>query len=124
MAGADVFTMEPDSVHRAVEVLFDVEGEVDRQTLTVADQTAEAAETLKSANTALGAALAETGEWWKIHRAGGFTSLVGNTGEYLATCAEEAVEVDEYNAGAFASFADSDRYPGRDNANASSRPDW
>lgn len=124
MAGAAVFTMDPDEVHSAVAVLFEVEAEVDGQTVTVTDETAEVAGNLKDANAALGPALAEAGEWWRIFRAGGFTGLVGNTGEYLATCAEEAVEIDDYNAGKFASFADHDRYPDRANANATARPDW
>lgn len=124
MSGADVFTMDPDEVHSAVAVLFEVESEVDGQTAALADETAEVAGSLKDANTALGPALAEAGEWWRLFRAGGFTALVGNTGEYLATCAEEAVELDDYNAGKFASFADHDLYPGRANENASARPDW
>ncbi len=124
MSGADVFTMDPEEVHNAVAVLFEVEAEVEGQTVAVADATAEVAGNLKDANAALGAALDEAGEWWKVFRAGGFTGLVGNTGEYLATCAEEAVEIDDYNAGKFASFADHDLYPGRASENASARPDW
>ncbi|MCH7232509.1 hypothetical protein L0U85_16845 [Glycomyces sp. L485] len=124
MAGADVFTMEPDEVHKSVEVLFDIESAVDRETASIAEETAPVAETLSAAGTAFGPALGEAAEWWKLHRAGGFTRLAGTTGEYLATCAEEAVEVDDYNAGAFASHADHDRYPDRANATASARPDW
>ncbi|MCD0444382.1 hypothetical protein LO763_12185 [Glycomyces sp. A-F 0318] len=124
MAGADVFTMEPDEVHKSVEILFDVESEVDSRTATLIDSTTELAQQLKDSDTALGPALAEAAEWWQLRRAGGFTGLCGNTGEYLAVCAEEAVEVDDYNAGDFASLADHDRYPGRANENASSRPDW
>lgn len=124
MSGADVFAMEPDEVHKSVEVLFEVEGEVNSQTVTLIDGTGELAEQLKEADTALGPALTEAAAWWRLHRASGFTGLCGNTGEYLAVCAEEAVEVDDYNAGAFASLADHDRYPGRGNEHASSRPDW
>lgn len=124
MAGADVFTMEPDEVHKSVEILFDVESEVDAQTVTLIESTTELAQQLKDSDTALGPALAEAAEWWQLFRAGGFSRLCGNTGEYLAVCAEEAVEVDEYNAGDFASLADHDRYPGRANENASARPDW
>lgn len=124
MSGADVFAMEPDEVHRSVEILFEVEAEVDSQTTTLIDSTGELAEQLKESDTALGPALAEAAAWWQTHRAGGFAGLCGNTGEYLAVCAEEAVEVDDYNAGSFASLADHDRYPGRANENASSRPDW
>lgn len=124
MAGADVFAMDPDEVHKSVEILFEIEAEVDRQTATIATTNAETAGPLKEAETALGPALEAAGEWWRIHRAGGFCGLIGNTGEYLAVCAEEAVEVDDYTAGDFASLADHDRYPGRANANASARQDW
>ena len=124
MSGADVFSMEPDEVHKSVEILFEVESEVDSRTTTLVDSIGELAERLKEADTALGPALAEAAEWWQMHRAGGFTGLCGNTGEYLAVCAEEAVEVDDYNAGDFASLADHDRYPGRASEHASSRPDW
>ncbi|MEU5155577.1 hypothetical protein [Glycomyces sp. NPDC021274] len=123
MAGADVFAMDPDEVRKSVEILFEIEAEVDTQAIAIATATTEAAGPLKEAATALGPALEAAGEWWQIHRAGGFRGLVGNTGEYLAVCAEEAVEVDDYNAGTFASVA-GDRYPERPNANASSRPDW
>ncbi|THV27560.1 hypothetical protein [Glycomyces paridis] len=123
MAGADVFTMEPDEVRRSVDVLFEIEAEVDRQTATMAGANADACGPLKDAGTALGPALEAAGEWWQTHRAGGFTGLLGNTGEYLAVCTEEAVEIDDYNAGTFASVA-GDLYPTRPNANASSRPDW
>jgi len=124
MSGADVFTMEPEEVHKSVEILFDVEAEVDAQTATLIDTTTELAQQLKDSDTALGPALAEAADWWQLFRAGGFSDLCGNTGEYLAVCAEEAVEVDDYNAGDFASLADHDRYPGRANENASARPDW
>ncbi len=124
MAGADVFAMDPGEVHKSVEILFEIEEEVGRQTEAMATANAEAAGPLKDADTAIGPALEAAGEWWKVRRAGGFCGLVGNTGEYLAVCAEEAVEVDDYTAGDFASVADHDRYPGRANANATSRPDW
>ncbi|WP_112133670.1 hypothetical protein [Glycomyces dulcitolivorans] len=124
MSGADVFAMEPDEVHRSVEILFDVEAEVNRQTTELVQATTETAQTLADSDMAIGAALAEAAEWWNADRAGGFTSLCGNTGEYLAVCAEDAVEVDDYTAGDFASLADHDRYPGRANENASARPDW
>jgi hypothetical protein len=113
MPGAEVFTMDPDEVHRSVAVLFEVEEEVDRRTAAMADANAEAAGPLKDAGTALGPALEAAGEWWRTDRAGGFTGLVGDTGEYLAVCAEQAVEIDDYNAGDFAALADLDRYPGR-----------
>lgn len=124
MAGADVFTMAPEEVHKSVEILFEVEAEVDERTLTLFGTTREVADHLADSDTALGPALADAVEWWKQQRAGGFTRLCGNTGEYLAVCAEEAVEVDDYTAGDFASLADHDRYPGRANENASARPDW
>ncbi|HEX2143250.1 MAG TPA: hypothetical protein VHG10_01960 [Glycomyces sp.] len=123
MAGADVFAMDPDEVRKSVEVLFEIEGEVRQHAESMAAQNAESAGPLKDAGTALGPALEEAGEWWRIHRAGGFCGLVGNTGEYLAVCAEEAVEVDDYHSGVFASIA-GDLYPDRSNANASARPDW
>lgn len=62
MSGADVFTMDPEEVHNAVAVLFEVEAEVEGQTVAVADATAEVAGNLKDANAALGAALDEAGE--------------------------------------------------------------
>lgn len=124
MSGADVFTLSPDEVHKSVETLFDVESEVEDQTGTLVEDTVDTARVLTDAGMALGSALSDAAEWWRIHRAGGFTGLCGNAGEYLAVCAEEAVEVDEYNAGDFATLADHDRYPGRANENASSRPDW
>lgn len=123
MAGADVFAMDPDEVHKSVEILFEIEAEVDRATAAVADANTAASGPLTAAGTALGPALEAAGEWWKVQRAGGFCGLVGNTGEYLAACAQEAVEVDDYNSGTFASLA-GELYPDRPNANASSRPDW
>jgi hypothetical protein len=123
MAGADVFAMDPDEVRKSVEILFEIESEVDTQASAIATANAEAAAPLKDAGTALGPALEAAGEWWQGERASGFGSLLGNTGEYLAVCAEEAVEVDDYNAGTFASVA-GDLYPERANASASSRPDW
>lgn len=123
MSGADVFTMEPDEVRKSVDVLFEVEAEVTDEAATLAQANADACGPLKAANTALGPALEAAGEWWKAQRAGGFARLCGNTGEYLAVCAEEAVEVDDFNAGTFASIA-GDRYPGRAHADASARPDW
>ncbi|MEU6857930.1 hypothetical protein AB0B28_03495 [Glycomyces sp. NPDC046736] len=123
MAGADVFTLDPDEVHKSVAVLFEIEADVKSQTDSMVASNADAAAPLTAASTALGPALEAAGEWWKIHRAGGFTGLLGNTGEYLAVCAQEAVEVDDFNAGTFASVA-GDIYPDRANATASSRPDW
>ncbi|WP_199043564.1 hypothetical protein [Glycomyces salinus] len=123
MSGADVFTMEPDRVHRSVEVLFDVESTVDRQTEAICERTATVADDLRDGGAALGPALAGAAEWWRLDRAGGFTGLAGHTGEYLATCAEEAVEVDRFNAAAFTAHADLDRYPGREGANDSARPE-
>jgi hypothetical protein len=116
--------MEPEEVHKSVEILFETESEVDTVTASLIDLTLERAQQLKESDAALGPALAEAAEWWQLHRASGFTRLCGNTGEYLAVCAEETVEVDNYNAGDFASLADHDRYPGRANENASARPDW
>ncbi|MDA1360534.1 hypothetical protein O1R50_12930 [Glycomyces luteolus] len=123
MAGADVFAMDPDEVRKSVEILFEIESEVDEQASAIATSNAETAGPLKEAETALGPALEAAGEWWQGERAFGFGSLLGNTGEYLAVCAEEAVEVDDYNAGTFASVA-GDLYPERANANADARPDW
>ncbi|MBO3735240.1 hypothetical protein [Glycomyces niveus] len=123
MAGADVFAMDPDEVRKSVDVLFEIEAEADTQAAAMATANAEAAGPLKEAATALGPALEAAGEWWRVHRAGGFCGLLGNTGEYLAACAEQAVEIDDYNAGTFASLA-GELYPERPNANASSRPDW
>ena len=113
MPGADVFAVDPDEVHKSVEVLFEIEEEVDRRTGEMTTATLDAAGPLKDAGTALGPALEAAGEWWRTDRAGGFTGLVGDTGEYLAVCAEQAVEIDDYNAGDFAALADTDRYPGR-----------
>lgn len=123
MAGADVFAMDPDEVRKSVDILFEIEAEADTQATAMATANTEAAAPLKDAATALGPALEAAGEWWRIHRAGGFSGLLGNTGEYLAVCAEEAVEVDDYNAGTFASVA-GDLYPERPGVTASSRPDW
>ncbi|MCD0444826.1 hypothetical protein LO763_14505 [Glycomyces sp. A-F 0318] len=113
MTGADVFAMDPDEVHRSVEVLFAIEAEARSQATAMAEANARACGPLKDAGTALGPALEAAGEWWRTQRAGGFARLLGNTGEYLAVCAEEAVEVDEFTAGTFAALADTDRYPGR-----------
>jgi hypothetical protein len=124
MSGADVFTMDPGEVHASVEILFDVEAEVEARTGTLAETTGSHAQLLTDGGLSFGSALAEAADWWKTLRAGGFTGLCGDTGEYLAVCAEEAVEIDDYNAGDFASYADHDRYPGRDNEHASARPDW
>jgi hypothetical protein len=124
MSGAEVFAMDPDEVHNAVEVLFDIESTVEQATSRICEESTVVTENFKQHGTALGPALEAAVEWWKVYRAGGFERLVGNCGEYLATCAEEAVEIDEYNAGRFASYADHDRYPGRDSEHASARPDW
>lgn len=124
MPGAEVFVMEPDEVHNAVEVLFDVEAAVSQATGDIGEECASVTGELKGLGAALGPSLEAAVSWWATHRAGGFTGLVGNCGEYLATCAEEAVEIDQYNAGKFASFADHERYPGRSNEHASARPDW
>lgn len=124
MSGADVFMMEPDEVHNAVEVLFSIEAEADGEAAAVCDETQTVISGSTVSGTGFGTALGEAAEWWGLHRAGGFARLVGGTGEYLATCVEEAVEIDDYNAGKFAGFADHDRYPHRANENASARPDW
>lgn len=63
MAGADVFAMDPDEVHKAVEVLFDVEAEVADQTETVVNEATEVAGSFKDSNSALGSALEEAAEW-------------------------------------------------------------
>lgn len=124
MSSADVFVMDPDEVHNAIEVLFDVEATVDSETTALCDETDTAAAALKESGTALGQALDAASGWWKLNRAGGFSGLVGSSGEYLAVCTEEAMEIDEYNAADFAHYADHDRYPGRANETASERPDW
>ncbi|GAA2269190.1 hypothetical protein GCM10009853_023350 [Glycomyces scopariae] len=116
--------MNPDEVHKTVEILFEVEEEVGSRTTALIDQTGELARQLAATDMALGSALAEAAEWWRMQRAGGFTGLCGNTGEYLAVCAEEAVEVDDYTSGDLAALADHGRYPGRASEHASSRPDW
>lgn len=124
MSGADVFTMDPDEVHNAVEKLFEIEAEAQTAVDGLKDETETAATTLAEKNLECGAALKDAAGWWHLDRAGGFTNLVGNLGEYLAVCAEEAVEIDEFNAASFAQHADLDRYPGRNAANSSMRPDW
>lgn len=123
MGGADVFAMDPEEVHKSVEILFEIEAEVARASAAMTEANTAAAGPLTTAGTALGPALEAAGEWWKAQRSGGFCGLVGNTGEYLAACAQEAVEVDDYNSGTFASLA-GELYPDRPNANASARPDW
>lgn len=124
MAGADVFAMEPDQVHEAVGLLFGIETEVDTITNGLRAETESVASTLSSANCAIGDALATASDFWCVQRVIGFTGLVGNLGEYLAVCAEEAVEIDDFNAHDFATLADLDRYPGRAAESASARPDW
>ncbi len=44
---------------------------------------------------AVGAALTTAFDFWSHQRVKGFTSLVGDLGEYLAVCAEQAVEIDD-----------------------------
>lgn len=124
MAGADVFTMSPDKVHEAVEALFGIEAEVDTMTAGLRTETESVAFTFSSANCAIGEALMTASDFWCVQRILGFTGLVGNLGEYLAVCAEEAVEIDDYTAYDFAALADLDRYPGRAAQNASARADW
>lgn len=124
MSGADVFTMAPEQVHEAVEALFGVENEVDTLTSGLRTETESVASVLGSANCAIGDALKTASDFWCVQRVLGFTGLVGNLGEYLAVCAEQAVEIDDFTAHDFATLADLDRYPGRDAANASARPDW
>ncbi|THV42416.1 hypothetical protein [Glycomyces buryatensis] len=113
MSGADVFTMEPDEVHKSVEILFNVESQIDTQTERLANDTHPLITHLVDSSTAYGPALAEAVEWWRHERAGGFKQRCGDTGEYLAVCTAEAVEVDDYTAGDFETYADTDRYPGR-----------
>ena len=124
MSGADVFTMEPEQVHEAVEALFAVESEVDRISGELHTECESTATALTTSQCSIGEALTTAANFWRYQRALGFTGLVGNLGEYLAVCAEEAVEIDDFNASDFATYADLDRYPGRDSTNASARPDW
>ncbi len=124
MPGADVFAMEPEQVHQAVEALFAVEAEVDRLTGELGTECESTATALTDGQCAIGEALETASGFWCHQRALGFTGLVGNLGEYLAVCAEEAVEIDDFTAADFAAYADLDRYPGREAANASARPDW
>jgi hypothetical protein len=124
MSGADVFSMTPEKVHEAVEVLFSIEAEVDTITNGLRTETDTVASTFTSANCANGDALTTASDFWCVQRVIGFTGLVGNLGEYLAVCAESAVEIDDYNAHDFATLADLDRYPDRAAENASARPDW
>ncbi|GAB3647747.1 hypothetical protein [Glycomyces tarimensis] len=122
MSGAEVFAMEPDRVHSAVEDLFDIEAEVDSASSAIKDETETVGSGLAGGNFAVGAALTSAGGWWHGLRAGGFGRRLGNMGEYLATCAEEAVEIDEYNADAFREYADLDRYADRPNAQVADYP--
>lgn len=124
MAGADVFTLDPEPVHEAVAKLFDVEGAIRGDSTTLEEEAATAAGPLAEANLAIGEALVAAANFFCGVRAAGTASLIGNLGEYLATCAEQAVEIDDYNASDFASLADHDRYPGRASENASARGDW
>ncbi|WP_112136416.1 hypothetical protein [Glycomyces dulcitolivorans] len=124
MSGADVFTMAPEKVHEAVEVLFGVEAEVDNLTTGIQTDTEGVASVLADAQCAIGEALKTASDFWCVQRTMGFTGLVGNLGEYLAVCAEQAVEIDDFTAHDFATLADHDRYPGRAAENASARPDW
>ena len=124
MSGADVFTMEPEQVHLAVEALFAIEAEIDRLSDELHTECESTATALTAGQCAIGDALQTASGFWRHQRALGFTGLVGNLGEYLAVCAEEAVEIDEFNAADFTTYADLDRYPGREAASASARPDW
>ncbi|GAA1676889.1 hypothetical protein GCM10009830_24580 [Glycomyces endophyticus] len=124
MSGADVFSMTPEKVHEAVEVLFGIEAEIDTLTGGLRTETDSAATTFAAANCAIGDALTTASDFWCVQRVLGFTGLVGNLGEYLAVCAEQAVEIDDFTAHDFATLADLDRYPGRAAENASARPDW
>lgn len=114
MSGAEVFAMDPDEVHEAVEKLFEIETEAQIAADGLNDETDTAATTLAEKNLSLGPALKNANRWWHLDRAKGFTLRVGNLGEYLAVCAEEAVEIDAFNAADFAQYADLDRYPDRD----------
>ncbi len=116
MSGADVFTLDPDQVHAAVEDLFDIEAEVDTAAAAIKEESAAAASGLSSSGLATGDALDAAASWGHGMRAGGFGRRLGNMGEYLATCAEEAVEIDEYSAEDFRAHADFDRYGDRPNA--------
>ncbi|SDE43613.1 hypothetical protein [Glycomyces harbinensis] len=124
MSGADVFSMAPEKVHEAVEVLFGVETEVDTITSGLRAETGSVATAFANAHCAIGEALTTASDFWCVQRVLGFTGLVGNLGEYLAVCAEQAVEIDDFSAHDFATLADLDRYPGRAAENASARPDW
>ncbi|GAB3650245.1 hypothetical protein [Glycomyces tarimensis] len=124
MAGAEVFAMEPDKVHDAVAALFGVEEAIRTASDALEGECGATTETLIAGQCAIGEALAGAADFWCGVQAAGIAGLVGNLGEYLATCAEQAVEIDDYNAADFASYADHDRYPDRASQNASARPDW
>ncbi|GAB3650138.1 hypothetical protein [Glycomyces tarimensis] len=124
MAGAEVFTMEPDKIHEAVAALFGVEEAIRAAGDGLGLECGTTAEALIAGQCAIGEALAGAADFWCGVQAAGIAGLVGNLGEYLATCAEQAVEIDEYNAADFASYADHDLYPGRASESASARPDW
>lgn len=114
--------MEPEQVHDAVEDLFDIESEVDTAAAEIKDETSTVGSALTGSNFAVGEALTSAGTWWHGMRAGGFGRRLGNMGEYLATCAETAVEIDEYNADDFRRHADLVRYADRPNAQVEAYP--
>lgn len=116
MSGADVFLLDPDQVHAAVEDLFDIEAEVDTASSAIKEESTTVGSALTGDGFATGAALNAAASWWHGSRAGGFGRRLGNMGEYLATCAEKAVEIDDFNADEFRSHADFDRYGDRPNA--------
>ncbi|WP_199034202.1 hypothetical protein [Glycomyces salinus] len=124
MAGAEVFSMEPDKVYDAVEALFGVEVAIRSAGDELLGECESTAEALTSGHCAIGDALDSAANFWCGGQAARLATLVGNLGEYLATAAEQTVEIDEYTSDDFARYADHELFPGRAAEQGSARPDW
>lgn len=98
MSGADVFTMEPEQVYLGIEELFAIEAEVDRLRKELYTEYVSVATVLAAGQYAIVEVLRLASGRWCHQRSLGFTGLVGVLGEYLAMCAAEAVEIDEFRS--------------------------
>jgi hypothetical protein len=91
MSGADVFALDPDEVHRAVEDLFDIESEVDTASAAIKEESAAVASGLSSSGLATGDApdhfdanVIDGGDGGHMSYFGSGTETVAELGELVA----------------------------------------
>lgn len=90
--------MEPEQVYLGIEELFAIEAEVDRLRKELYTEYVSVATVLAAGQYAIVEVLRLASGRWCHQRSLGFTGLVGVLGEYLAMCAAEAVEIDEFRS--------------------------